>query len=40
MKRSTLTMLSIVAVTGLASIANAAPLGINEIAQGGQQGEL
>src|SRR5688500_10101844 len=38
MKKSTLTMLSIAAVTGLASIANATPFGINEIARGGTGG--
>jgi hypothetical protein len=38
MKKSTLTMLSIAAVTGLVGIANAAPLGINEIVQGGAGG--
>jgi hypothetical protein len=40
MKRSTLTILSIAAVTGLASIANATPLGINEIARGGAGGGI
>ena len=40
MKRSTLTMLSIAAVTGLAGIANATPLGINEVARGGAGGAI
>ena len=38
MKKSTLMMLSIAAVTGLAGIANATPLGINELAQSGAGG--
>jgi hypothetical protein len=38
MRKSTLTMLSIAAVTGLVGIANAGPLGINELAQSGAGG--
>jgi hypothetical protein len=40
MKKSTLMMLSIAAVTGLAGIANATPLGINDVAQGGAGGAV
>ena len=35
MKKSTLAVLSMAAVAGFAGMANAAPLGINELAQSG-----